>query len=83
MAATRDKIREWVKDALEKKASHLIVMRDIIDTNDYPVIVKKSENVKEKIEHFENLSNQKMLEVYNLSKDIETQISCKNWVVNY
>lgn len=75
MAATKNEIREWFLRGIEQKATHLIVVCDTFDYDDYPVFVGKDENVKEIESEYDGKNMQSIMEVYNLSMDMETQLN--------
>lgn len=70
---TRRQINEWIKDAKEQQATHMLVVCDTFDWEDYPVFVKQTEDVNEVIHRYAD-NMQKVEEVYNLSLDIEKQL---------
>ncbi len=75
MAATKDKIREWVERGVKTGATHVIVVCDTWDYEDYPVYVESSQSVQEKLSYYQNASMQRVMEVYNLSMDIKAQLN--------
>lgn len=75
MAATREDIEEWLKNGIEQKCSHVIVVCDTFDYDDYPVYVSKTEDVKEKVKQYDGKQMQKIMEVYNLSLDLDEQLN--------
>lgn len=76
MATTRDEIREWLERAKEENATHMVVVCDQFDWEDYPVFVSKEENVKEIVNKYNDSSKMsRVMEVYDMSKDIEAQLS--------
>lgn len=74
MAATRDDIEGWLVRGKREGATHVIVVCDTFDWDDYPVYVQSGEQVQEKMEEYNGKNMQKIMEVYNLSLDIETQL---------
>ena len=72
---TKQDIQRWLNSAQEKGCSHLIVVCDTFDWGDYPVYVGKNEDIHQRIEHFRNADMQKIMEVYNLSMDIDVQMN--------
>jgi hypothetical protein len=77
MAATRDDIRNWLQMGQQKGASHVIIMCDTFDWSDYPVYVQAWQNVAGHITDLNNTSMQEIMEVYNLSLPIESQLNEK------
>jgi len=74
MAATREDIQRWLQTGIEKEATHVIVMCDTFDWDDYPVYVSANEDIHEKLKECRNKSMAKVMEVYNLKMDIEAQM---------
>ncbi len=74
MATTQDDIREWFKRGKKKKATHLIVVCDTYDHSDYPVFVTKEQDVRTEFNNRNGVNMAKVMEVYNLSKDMEEQV---------
>jgi hypothetical protein len=74
MAASFETISGWVKRAKESDCTHLIVVCDTFDHDDYPVYVTKDEDIHERIKHFQQASMQRIMEVYNMSMDLDKQL---------
>ncbi len=75
MATSRIDIRRWFKDGKKSGATHMIVVCDTWDWEDYPVYVKPDEKVREKYAEYNNKNMQKVMEVYSLKKDMENQLN--------
>ncbi len=75
MTATRKYIELWLDKAREKGATHLIVALDRYHYNNYPVYVSSNEDVITEINRIESSSLQGIDEVYNMSMDIDEQLS--------
>lgn len=75
MATEKNDIQEWLERGKKKGATHLIVVCDRFDHEDYPVFVSPQENVHEKESEYDRKSMQKVMEVYNLSMDWDTQLN--------
>ncbi len=75
MTATRQDIERWLQSAKEKGATHLIIVVDMYDHDNYPVYVSKDKDVREEEERIASQSMQGVDEVYNMSMDIESQLS--------
>lgn len=74
MATTVEDIRGWIDEAKEEGATHVIVACDTFDWSDYPVPVMPDEDVHEIYDHYHRKNMQKVMEVYNLNKDVEEQL---------
>ena len=76
MAATQQEdIIRWLYTAKQEKATHMIVVCDTFGHEDYPVNVSKKEDIHDKIKEYDGKNMQSIMEVYNLSMDIEDQIN--------
>lgn len=74
MAAHLEDIQGWLKQAERQNCTHLIVVCDTFDHEDYPVYVKQGEEVNQHIEHYRHASMQQIMEVYNMSMDLNAQL---------
>lgn len=75
MGTSKDDIRNWIKRGQAQGATHMIVVCDTFDWDDYPVYVTPTEDVRKKFADYNGPNMQKVMEVYNLQKDIEQQIN--------
>jgi hypothetical protein len=63
----------------KKKYSHMLVVCDTFDWDDYPVHVERTENIHEKIKEY-SINMQKIMEIYNYDLDLDTQLNKgKSW----
>lgn len=76
MAASRSDINAWL-DRLydDDDVTHMIVVCDSFDWEDYPVYVTKGENVREKESEYKDKSMQRVMEVYSASHDRDSQMT--------
>lgn len=70
MAATQKDIRRWFKEGKKQGATHMIITCDTLNWSDFPVFVMPEENVRKKAS-----KQEKVKEVYSLSKDMESQLN--------
>ena len=70
---TQEDVRRWLKEAQERKAKFMIVVVDTFDYEDYPVFCLTEEECNEKYHNPGQM--QRIMEVYDLSLDIEKQIN--------
>ena len=75
MGTTKEDIKEWIKRGQEQGATHMIVVCDTFDWEDYPVYVMPTEDAHKKYANYNGLNMQKVMEVYNLTKDINKQLN--------
>lgn len=74
MGTTREDIRGWLERAKKAGATHMLVVCDTYDHEEYPVEVKPSENVQEVYKQYQGPNMQRVMECYNLKLDIEKQL---------
>ncbi len=75
MAVTKEDIRLWLERGIKDKATHVIVVVDTFSYDDYPVFVLESENIRDAIKRYDNVNMQRIIEIYNLHKNIEKQLN--------
>lgn len=80
---TTDDLRRWFKAGKEEGASHMIVVCDTFDWEDYPVYVKSGQDVREVAEEYNGKNMQRLMEVYNLQVDMEIQLKPGKRVFNW
>ena len=73
---TREEIRSWLESKVgDNDLTHMLVVCDTFDYEDYPVYVSRRENVREVFHKYNGPNMQKVMEVYSLRKDIEDQLN--------
>lgn len=75
MATTQDDIVRWFTEGKRQKATHMIVVCDTFDHEDYPVYVGPKENVRTVVSAYNGPNMQRVMEVYNLSKPMRPQLN--------
>lgn len=85
MATSKQDLRRWFIDGVEQHATHMVVVCDTFDYEDYPVYVSAEGDVRKiVVEHSLSAGNmQKVMEVYRLDMDMEAQLSSQTLVFNY
>jgi hypothetical protein len=76
MAASKQTIERWF--TIGKKFptnTHMIVVCDTYDWEDYPVYVRSNQDVKQIEAEYAGKNMQKVMEVYNLSMDMHLQLN--------
>lgn len=73
---SRSEIRDWLGSAEEmsKSFSHMIVVCDSFDYEDYPVHVNRDENVQDVIDNYSSKPMQQIMEVYSYDLNIFDQL---------
>lgn len=80
MAATKDDISGWFDRGLNEGATHMLVVCDTFDYDDYPVFVMPGTDVKDKLKEYDGPNMQKVMEVYNLAQSKSDQMGdIKAW----
>lgn len=75
MGTTKKDIREWLERGKKDGATHLIIVVDTFDYDDYPVFVKAGEDVRAKEIEYNGKEMQRVMEVYSLKRDIDEQLN--------
>jgi hypothetical protein len=71
----RQEIAECFDRGVREGSTHLIIACDSFDHEDYPVFVQKGGDVRGKVEAIGGASMQRVMEVYDLSMDRDTQLN--------
>ena len=71
-----EQIESWLEKGKDDNNSHMLVVCDTFDWSDYPVYVKKTEDIQEEIRKHNGSTNnmQQIMEIYNYSIDLEAQL---------
>lgn len=75
MATTQNDIREWLARGKKEKATHLVVVVDTFDHEDYPVFVKRGEDVRVVFDKYNGPNMARVMEVYFYARDLEAQLA--------
>ena len=75
MAASRVDINRWFDEGISEGATHMIVVCDTWDYEDYPVFVKPGEDARVVAAQNNGVNMQRVMEVYDLSMDKNTQMN--------
>ncbi len=75
MPTTQDDIRRWLGEATERRATHMVVVTDTFDWEDYPVFVLQGEETGERLAEVGGQPMQKVIEVYSMSLPLEPQVA--------
>ena len=71
---SRQDIKDWISRASEKD-THMLVVCDTYDHDDYPVFVTDADDAKKKADEYNGKSMQRVMEVYNLKMPIDAQLN--------
>jgi hypothetical protein len=75
MAATKEDISRWFDKGKKDGATHLLVVCDTYEFEDYPVFVHSAKEAKEKYAKFNGPNMQKVMEVYDISMNKADQLA--------
>ena len=76
MSTTRETLSEWFDRGTQQKATHMIVVCDTFDHEDYPVYVMPGQDAA-KIAAEYSKDMQRVMEVYKMSIDKATQLNAR------
>lgn len=72
---TRAEIAEWFDRGVAQGATHLIVVCDTFNYEDYPAFATGAKDVHEKYAHYDKQNMQRIVEVYDLHADKQEQMA--------
>lgn len=75
MATSKQDIKRWLDWGKDKGYSHMVVICDQWDYEDYTKYVKMGDDVTEVIKSCTYENMQKVMEVYNYGMDLEYQLN--------
>lgn len=78
-----DDLRGWYNDGKKQKATHMIVVCDTFDYEDYPVYVLKGQDAKAAVAKCGSESMHTVMEVYSYNKTFQVQSRSGKRVFNY
>lgn len=67
---TRNEISQWFDEGVAQNATHMIIVCDTFDYEDYPIFIKDG-NPRERINNLGSM--QKLVEVYKLDPALKEQ----------
>lgn len=74
MAASKSDIQGWFERGVGQGATHMIVVCDTFDHEDYPVFVQDGEDARKKADSYNGRNMQRVMEVYDLRADMADQL---------
>jgi len=75
MATPMHKIYGWLVDSQDRGATHVLVICDKFTYEDFPIACKNSEECNTYYDYYEqNKTHYRVVEVYDLSMDIDEQL---------
>lgn len=82
-AATKQDIERWFRQGKSKGYTHMIVVCDSFDWEDYPVYVQAGEDPHVIAAKYNGQNMQRIMEVYNLGMNMDEQLESNVRVFNY
>lgn len=82
MAASKADIDRWFERGAVDGATHMIVVCDTFDHEDYPVYVRPGQKSREVAADYDGKNMQRVMEVYNLAQDKAAQLAERR-AINY
>jgi hypothetical protein len=75
MAASREDISGWFDSGVADGATHMIVVCDTFDHDDYPIFCKGAAACLDQYKGHHNVNMQRVMEVYDLHADKTEQLN--------
>ncbi len=76
MGTTRDEIREWLQRGKEQGATHMIVVCDTYDHEDFPVYVLPGQDARELYKKHNNSEQlTRVMEIYSYARSLDEQLA--------
>lgn len=74
MAASRESIIEWLQEAQDRKSTHLLVVCDTFDREDYPVYCESPIKAISEYNRLNGKNMQRVMECYDMDMSIDSQM---------
>ncbi len=74
MAAKKEDIAEWFNGEKDHGYTHMIIVCDTFDWEDYPVYILPEEDVRKRYKELNGPNMQKVMEVYSYKLSLEEQL---------
>lgn len=75
MAASTSNLIRWFQEGVKQNATHMIVVCDTYDWEDFPVYVSADQDAREVASKYAGANMQKIMEVYNLKMNMDSQMA--------
>lgn len=72
--ATKQEISDWFDCGVKENATHMIVVCDTFDYEDYPIYAANGSDCKEIVGMVNGKNMQRIMEVYDLKQDKQEQM---------
>jgi hypothetical protein len=75
MSTTKTELKQWFQRGLQQGATHMIVVCDTYDWEDYPVYIEPHQNCREEAKQYDGANMQKIMEVYSMKLPMDQQLN--------
>jgi hypothetical protein len=75
MTTTKPQLIAWFDRGVERQATHMIVVCDTFNYEDYPVYVSPDQDAQTEAAKYNGANMQRIMEVYNLHLDRDQQMA--------
>lgn len=75
MGTRREEIRDWLQRGKEQGATHMLVVCDTFDHEDYPVYVLPGQDARAVYREYNGPNMQRVMEVYSYARDLSEQLA--------
>jgi len=72
---SKTEIQGWFDRGVREGKKYMIVVCDTFDREDYPSYASDDEECREKLRHYRTAEMQRVMEVYNLTRDRDAQMA--------
>jgi hypothetical protein len=72
---TPNEILQWFEEGVARGATHMVVVCDTFDHEDYPVFVEPGQDAREVAAQYDGKNMQRLMEVYDLTGDKHVQLA--------
>lgn len=74
MVTTKADIKRWFKHGMANNQKWMLIVCDTFNYEDYPAYAKDDSEFWDKYDHYDDNNMQKIMETYNLEKDMNEQL---------
>jgi hypothetical protein len=82
MGTSKEEIRVWFRRGVDMGVTHMLVVCDTFDYEDYPVYVKAGESLSDAEKKYDGSNMQRIMEIYRMDLPESDQIDGSRRVFN-
>ncbi len=75
LPTTQTTITRWFENGIDLNATHLVVVCDLFDYEDFPVYIYEDESPEERVIYWNSQDFCKVMEVYDIQLDMNAQLN--------